>query len=146
MSKTRDDCRRVLTALRAGPVTPMDFDAPHVIDGGEPIRRVAARICDLRHKHGNTIDTTILRPSGVAQYTLIKDVGLSDQAKTEGPTHNAGLSTAVAQAGAPTGTLNRLAPAVETTPLSAAPPAGSGSLFDPDTYAPTLAHYEAEAA
>lgn len=42
---------RVLAALHdAGPtgVTQVDFSLPHVVDGGAPITRLAARIKDLR--------------------------------------------------------------------------------------------------
>lgn len=49
---------RVLRALeRAGRhgVTQVDFDLPDVIDGGPPIKRVAARVHELREQHGHRI-------------------------------------------------------------------------------------------
>jgi hypothetical protein len=49
MKLTQND--RVLAALKqAGPrgITELDFEAPRVTDGGKPIRRLAARIFDLR--------------------------------------------------------------------------------------------------
>ena len=42
---------RVLAALkRAGPrgITQIDFDLPDVIDGGTPIKRIAARVHEIR--------------------------------------------------------------------------------------------------
>lgn len=61
---------RVYSALlRAGSegITPIDFAAPDVIDGGPPIMRVAARIRDLREE-GFNIDT--VTEARVARYSL----------------------------------------------------------------------------
>lgn len=49
---------RVLRALRqrdARGITQVDFDAPDVIDGQKPIKRVAARVHELIHEYGHDI-------------------------------------------------------------------------------------------
>lgn len=64
---------RVLAALRrAGRrgVTPIDFQAPHVVDGGTPIIRLASRILELRER-GYRIDSR--RDAGVARYVLVEE-------------------------------------------------------------------------
>ena len=65
---------RVLAALqRAGSygITSIDFDAPNVCDGGKPIRRVAARVKDLRDA-GFDVQTDGER-HGCAVYRLVRD-------------------------------------------------------------------------
>lgn len=63
---------RVLVALkRAGRrgLTQIDFHAPHVVDGGTPITRLAPRIRELREQ-GYTIVSR--RDNGLARYVLIQ--------------------------------------------------------------------------
>lgn len=65
---------RVLAELRraaAGGITQVDFFAPHVIDGGTPITRLAARIQELRGQ-GYTITSSGTR-HGCAVYRLVSD-------------------------------------------------------------------------
>ena len=61
---------RILNALRsagARGISPVDFLAPDVCDGGKPILRVAARILDLKNE-GHSIDCQT--EAGVAVYVL----------------------------------------------------------------------------
>ena len=61
----------MLAALKRGPVMQSDFDPP-TIDGHSRIRRVAARILDLR-KAGHAIESQRVETSGgafVAAYVL----------------------------------------------------------------------------
>lgn len=72
------DQERVIRLLRArGPegVTMTEFLAPNVVDGLKPITRMAARIGDLRHKHGHEIRTDQVRSGEalVARYVLVRD-------------------------------------------------------------------------
>jgi hypothetical protein len=65
---------RVLAALRkAGPagVKTADFLAPDVIDGGEPVIRLPARVNDLREA-GHVI-VTHREPNQTARYVLLRD-------------------------------------------------------------------------
>lgn len=110
-----NDVDRVLSALKNGPVTPMDFDAPRVVDGLKPIRRVAARICDLR-KEGYEITTSRL-PSGVAVYRLDDRPTAGERSEGASPTE-------------PVVTNPRPRADAADCPL----PAG-GALFDPDRLA-----------
>lgn len=69
---------RVLAALRhAGPtgITRIDFFAPNVCDGGDPIVNLPGRIHDLQHKRGYVIDASGTRHS-CAVYVL-KGQGVS---------------------------------------------------------------------
>lgn len=69
-SQKTTDIVRVLRALaryQRG-ITPIDFSAPHVIDGGKPMMRLGARICDLRNA-GAPIRTD-REPNRVARYRL----------------------------------------------------------------------------
>lgn len=69
MNVTQND--RVLAALKqAGKrgVTELDFEAPRVTDGGKPIRRLAARVCDLRNQGLPVL--TVGERDGVAVYVL----------------------------------------------------------------------------
>lgn len=63
---------RVVAALRKHPrgITQVDFDLPHVCDGGKPIKRVAARIHDFCEKGGEVART--IEPNGLARYRLIR--------------------------------------------------------------------------
>lgn len=73
------DKERVLRRLRAGhDVSPLDFDATSdaVVDGGKPIKRVAARINELRDD-GHRIDT-VGRRNRCALYRLIRDADMRD--------------------------------------------------------------------
>lgn len=133
---------RILAQLeRAGHITPVDFAAPDVCDGGLPIMRVAARIQDLRDQ-GHLITTGRLK-NGCAVYTL-EDFAQSDHGKTDGPSLPAGTSTMAALTGAlgPAGTASSsVAPLTEAPPAADDPPVGSGELlFDTNTYA--RSHYQ----
>lgn len=55
-------------------VTPVDFASPNVIDGGEPIMRVAGRINDLRND-GYEIRT--FKKGPVALYVLMEGFALT---------------------------------------------------------------------
>ena len=62
--------QRILAQLRAAGgrgVSPTDFLAPDVCDGGKPILRVAARILDLKNE-GHSIDCQT--EAGTAVYVL----------------------------------------------------------------------------
>jgi hypothetical protein len=62
--------QRILAQLQAAGgrgVSPVDFLAPDVCDGGSPILRVAARILDLKNE-GHSIDCQT--EAGVAVYVL----------------------------------------------------------------------------
>lgn len=63
---------RVLAALRNGPVSPISFAAPNVIDGGPPVMRVAARIKDLRDA-GHLIRQHTAKDNRTAIYTLTRE-------------------------------------------------------------------------
>jgi Helix-turn-helix domain len=69
---TQTQTARILRALRSGPVSCTDFQAP-TCDGGFPVLRVAARIADLKDA-GYGIDSRLAR-NGTAIYTLTLDVG-----------------------------------------------------------------------
>lgn len=64
--------QRVLRKLRQGPVPATAFDAGVVTDG-PPIRRLAARVCELR-KDGYQIETRRAK-GGVAVYILVGGPG-----------------------------------------------------------------------
>ena len=77
------DKERVLRRLRAGhDVSPLDFDATTdaVVDGGKPIKRVAARINELRDE-GHQIDT-VGRRNRCALYRLIRDAEVRNTSVT----------------------------------------------------------------
>ena len=62
---------RVLVALkRAGRrgLTQIDFHAPHVVDGGTPITRLAPRIREMREQGHQIISR---RDNGLARYVLV---------------------------------------------------------------------------
>jgi hypothetical protein len=66
---------RVLMALHHGPVTPVDFAAPNVIDGLNPIMRLARVIGDLE-KDGHLIGHGLVKTLGrarVARYELLAE-------------------------------------------------------------------------
>lgn len=106
---------RVLAALKRGPVMQSDFDPP-TVDGHARIRRVAARIMDLR-KAGHVIESSRVETSGgafVAAYRL---------AELAVP-HIPGGKEAPDGASPPSAPLPRAEQAA----------AGEPSLFDPDAY------------
>lgn len=88
---------RILTALQNGPVNPVDFDLPNVIDGGKPIQRVAARILDLRAA-GHEIAST-KQPNGTVTYRLVRDVEQSNRGNTAAKTTETVTPTSVALLG-----------------------------------------------
>lgn len=76
MSDLRAQQDRVLAALQAaGPrgITAVDFDLPNVIDGGKPIQRVAARIDELKNRHGHSIEVAGRR-NRCAVYVLVSSL------------------------------------------------------------------------
>lgn len=78
MTEKITDEERVIRLLRARGeqgVTMTEFLAPHVVDGGKPITRMAARVGDLRHKRGHEIRTESVKSGEalVARYVLVHD-------------------------------------------------------------------------
>lgn len=70
------DLDRIARRLRAvGVVSPLDFDGSReIVDGGEKaIKRMAARIGELRNEHGWRIKTT--ERDGMALYVLVAEPG-----------------------------------------------------------------------
>jgi hypothetical protein len=70
--------RRILTQLRLGDIRQQDFDLPNVIDGGKPIKRVAARVGELIHKFGcdiktNMVDASDTGDAKVGSYRLVSE-------------------------------------------------------------------------
>lgn len=121
---------RILLALRSGPVSPIDFAAPNVIDGGLPVMRVAARVQDLRDR-GYEI-STMTAANGTAVYTLTGDVDLGDAATAAEPVSSSAASpTAVAQVSAP------------THDSGGAPSPPESALFDTTEFAPRDAYKDA---
>lgn len=115
---------RILRALERGPVTPVDFGAPDVIDGGKPIMRVAARIQDLRDR-GYQI-TTSTAPNGIAIYEMEAGHG-SGRENTPQSQDNGGSSAVVPSPRSPQGDV--------TTPQGDVP-----QLFDSTEFAPRRAY------
>lgn len=74
---------RVLRALRrAGErgLTAVDFGLPHVVDGGEPVTRLAARVLELREQ-GHTI-VKAGRRNKCAVYKLVEQPAVSSASAT----------------------------------------------------------------
>lgn len=72
-------CDRVLAALYlagARGITCIEFDAPNVCDGGEPIKRLAARVNELREA-GFEIETAGTR-NKCAVYRIVRTGTLFD--------------------------------------------------------------------
>lgn len=119
-------CSRILAALENGPVSPIDFAAPDVIDGGAPIMRVAARIQDLRDQ-GLEI-ATATAANGTAIYTITQG---TDQ----------GSSTAAESASSSVASPNRAAlVSAPTNDSGGAPPPPESALFEVEGLAPRHAY------
>ena len=117
---------RVLRALQSGPVFAADFSPPHVIDGGKPIFRVAARVGDLR-KAGHDIKTRIAR-NGCAIYQLVHSADTQARTTDTRPGPRGGATDPV------------------DTAAAATPPAGGGQLFDPASVNEPAPHWQDEKA
>lgn len=123
-------CARILRALESGPVSPIDFAAPNVMDGGKPIMRVAARVQDLRGR-GHDISTRTAS-NGTAVYTLMQ--GAQQDTATEESREGFVHPDAGVLLSAPT-----------PEPAGLPQPAGS-ALFNADEFAPRDAYRDQEAA
>lgn len=160
------DKQRILARLELGPVSPVDFAAPNVCDGGKPVMRVAARVKDLRDE-GYNIPPAARAENGTAIYILVKDV---DEASmiTAGEPASSASSTSAGVIGAPAepqravpghaATASRSSSLAETAPedgplepllgvmddatASDGSPAVAGSLFDTDEFR-NSAHWQA---
>lgn len=80
MRSRRTESDRILSALQsagARGVMSSAFDAPHVVDGGAPIRRLAARIFDLKER-GFRVEAHRDSTTGLARYVLRSVVESAD--------------------------------------------------------------------
>jgi hypothetical protein len=84
MSEAQARVFHVLATTPSG-VTQIDFDPPNVIDGGKPIRRLAARIGELRTRFGCEIPLTAERRHKHAVYKLVDVKPVPQQAPTANP-------------------------------------------------------------
>ena len=133
------DRLRILAALEQGTVSPVDFAAPNVIDGGKPVMRVAARVKELRDA-GYTIRSS-RAANGIALYTL-EATPESDAAPTGTPEMAAPSVAAAQQAPA-----DAVAPPAAVAPLPhpcdhASDLLGS-TLFETDKFRSTHPHWKA---
>lgn len=115
--------QRILNALRTAGgrgVSPTDFLAPNVCDGGKPILRVAARILDLKHE-GHNIDCQT--EAGVAVYVL-RD------------------SAPVVTHSQPNRVVVNDAPVLDSGGIASGSPEEPGGLFDASVFEPETDWYE----
>jgi len=115
--------QRILAQLKAAGgrgVSPTDFLAPNVCDGGSPILRVAARILDLKNE-GHSIDCQT--EAGVAVYVL----------RSSAPVVTHSQPSRVVVNDAPVGNSGGIAGGSPEEP---------GGLFDASVFEPEVDYYE----
>jgi hypothetical protein len=125
---------RILAALRNGPVSPISFAAPNVIDGGPPIMRVAARIKDLRDA-GHLIRQHTATDNRTAIYTLTREVEFGDATAGEPPIASGASSNVVVELDPPVDW--RSLGQRQSAPMTQGTPEAPPPLFDDSEFRPT---------
>jgi len=88
MTSSRTQIQRVAALLRErGPlgITCVDFQGPHVADGGRPVLRLGARVWELQTRHGHVIESELVTLSGGARVSRYRLVGSSPGCMTPAP-------------------------------------------------------------
>lgn len=85
LARLNEQQRRVLLAARKQPIRQQDFDLPNVIDGGKPIKRVAARVGELKHQFGCEWSKAMVPASGAPDAALVAEYTLLSEPSTDCP-------------------------------------------------------------